>query len=48
MGLGDTFTFYIPSRLAYGENGGGTIPPHTPLIFKVELLGILPPEEASE
>jgi FKBP-type peptidyl-prolyl cis-trans isomerase len=45
MGVGDTFTFYIPSRLAYGENGGGTIPPHTPLIFKVELLGILPPEE---
>jgi FKBP-type peptidyl-prolyl cis-trans isomerase len=48
MGVGDTFTFFIPSRLAYGEQGGGAIPPHTPLIFKVELLGILPPEEASE
>ncbi|MDR2747480.1 MAG: FKBP-type peptidyl-prolyl cis-trans isomerase, partial [Treponema sp.] len=43
MGVGDTFNFYIPSRLAYGENGGGTIPPYTPLVFKVELLGILPP-----
>jgi FKBP-type peptidyl-prolyl cis-trans isomerase len=45
MGVGDTFTFYIPSRLAYGESGGGTIPPHTPLIFKVELLGIQPPQD---
>jgi FKBP-type peptidyl-prolyl cis-trans isomerase len=45
MGVGDTFTFYIPSKLAYGEGGGGTIPPYTPLVFKVELLGILPPGE---
>jgi FKBP-type peptidyl-prolyl cis-trans isomerase len=45
MGVGDTFTLYLPSRLAYGENGGGTIPPYSPLIFKVELLDILVPEE---
>jgi FKBP-type peptidyl-prolyl cis-trans isomerase len=45
MGVGDTFTFYIPSKLAYGASGGGTIPPYTPLIFKVELLGILPQGE---
>jgi FKBP-type peptidyl-prolyl cis-trans isomerase len=42
MGVGDSFIFYIPSKLAYGEGGGGAIPPYTPLIFRVELLGILP------
>jgi FKBP-type peptidyl-prolyl cis-trans isomerase FkpA len=45
MGVGDTFTLYLPSRLAYGENGGGAIPPYSTLVFKVELLGILSPEE---
>jgi FKBP-type peptidyl-prolyl cis-trans isomerase len=45
MGVGDTFILYLPSKLAYGENGGGAIPPYTPLIFRVELLGILPPGE---
>jgi FKBP-type peptidyl-prolyl cis-trans isomerase len=46
MGVGDTFTIYIPSRLAYGEAGaGGMIPPYSPLIFKVELLEILPQVE---
>jgi FKBP-type peptidyl-prolyl cis-trans isomerase FkpA len=43
MGVGDTFTLYLPSRLAYGERGGGAVPPYSTLVFKVELLGILPP-----
>ncbi|MDR3247169.1 MAG: FKBP-type peptidyl-prolyl cis-trans isomerase [Treponema sp.] len=42
MGVGDTYTLYIPSRLGYGEEGAGqAIPPYSPLIFKVELLEIL-------
>ncbi|MDR3249334.1 MAG: FKBP-type peptidyl-prolyl cis-trans isomerase [Treponema sp.] len=42
MGVGDIFTLYIPSGLAYGEEGAGqAIPPYSPLIFKVELLEIL-------
>jgi FKBP-type peptidyl-prolyl cis-trans isomerase len=42
MGVGDNFIFYIPSNLAYGEQGAGeVIPPFSTLIFKVELLEIL-------
>lgn len=41
MGTGDTFILYIPSKLAYGETGWGSIPPYTPVIFKVDLLEIL-------
>ncbi|GHT52781.1 peptidyl-prolyl cis-trans isomerase [Spirochaetia bacterium] len=42
MGVGDTYIFYIPSGLAYGEEGAGeVIPPFSTLIFKVELLEIL-------
>ncbi|GHV60559.1 hypothetical protein AGMMS49587_02250 [Spirochaetia bacterium] len=42
MGVGDHFIFYIPSGLAYGEQGAGeVIPPFSTLIFKVELLEIL-------
>ncbi|HHI89264.1 MAG TPA: hypothetical protein ENK01_04845 [Hellea balneolensis] len=36
----DAWTFYIPSDLAYGDNGRGPIPPKTPLIFYVQLLGV--------
>ncbi|MEE9272983.1 MAG: FKBP-type peptidyl-prolyl cis-trans isomerase [Robiginitomaculum sp.] len=36
----DAWTFYIPSDLAYGPKGKGSIPPATPLIFHVQLLAI--------
>ncbi|GHV90533.1 hypothetical protein AGMMS50268_10360 [Spirochaetia bacterium] len=49
MGVGDSYIFYIPSGLAYGEQGAGqVIPPYSPLIFKVELLDILSGEEQDE
>jgi FKBP-type peptidyl-prolyl cis-trans isomerase len=42
MGVGDTYVFYIPSALAYGEEGAGeVIPANSPLVFRVELLEIL-------
>jgi FKBP-type peptidyl-prolyl cis-trans isomerase len=42
MGVGDTYTLYIPSALGYGVEGAAdVIPPNSPLIFKVELLEIL-------
>lgn len=42
MKVGDKWTLYIPSKLAYGERGapGGKIGPNSALIFDVELLGI--------
>ncbi len=44
MKEGGTTIFYIPSNLAYGEQGtpGGPIPPNAPLIFEVQLLKVNP------
>ncbi len=36
----DAWTFYVPSDLAYGATGKGKIPPETPLVFHVQLLGV--------
>jgi FKBP-type peptidyl-prolyl cis-trans isomerase len=41
MPIGSKFIFYIPSDLAYGDNGmQGAIPPGATLIFTIELFGI--------
>jgi FKBP-type peptidyl-prolyl cis-trans isomerase len=51
MGEGDSYVFFIPSALAYGETGAGElIPPNSLLIFRVELIEILDQgeEEAEE
>jgi len=40
MPVGSTYKFYIPSELAYGGRNTGSIPAHSTLIFKIELLGI--------
>ncbi|MCL1077331.1 FKBP-type peptidyl-prolyl cis-trans isomerase [Parashewanella spongiae] len=42
MTPGTKLKLFVPSQLAYGEQGaGGSIPPHCTLIFEVELLAIL-------
>ena len=42
MKIGAKWRLYVPSALAYGEQGaGGAIAPHTTLIFDVELLDII-------
>ena len=44
MKEGAIYEFYIPANLAYGERGGGPVPPNAPLIFRVELLSVGEPE----
>lgn len=41
MKEGAIYEFYIPANLAYGENGGGPVPPNAPLVFQVELLEVM-------
>lgn len=41
MPIGSKWKLYVPSNLAYGEQGmGGKIEPNSTLIFEIELLGI--------
>lgn len=40
MRVGDKWQIFIPSYLAYGENGYGPIEPNSVLIFEMELLKI--------
>lgn len=45
MPVGSKYMFWIPSELAYGEQGNYSIPGNSALIFEVELLEIVPEEE---
>ncbi len=40
MNVGDKAVLFLPSHLAYGERGGGPIPPNADLIFELEILEI--------
>ncbi|SMO59290.1 FKBP-type peptidyl-prolyl cis-trans isomerase [Solitalea koreensis] len=37
---GDKGVFIIPSALAYAEQGAGTIPPNSPLVFELEVIDV--------
>ncbi len=47
MPVGSKWKVFIPTQLAYGENPrrGGKIEPNMVLIFEMELLEILPPQQ---
>lgn len=40
IGVGGKIKIIIPSKLGYGENGGGPINPFTPLVFDIQIRGI--------
>ena len=40
MKVGETRRLLIPSNMAYGESGNGTIPPNSDLVFDVTLVKI--------
>lgn len=42
MRPGDEWILYVPSNLGYGNDAAGQIPPGSPLIFKIELIDVLP------
>ncbi|MES2032805.1 MAG: FKBP-type peptidyl-prolyl cis-trans isomerase [Pseudomonadota bacterium] len=42
MRPGDEWTLYIPPEQGYGENGAGPIPPNSVLIFRIQLVDVLP------
>ncbi|CAN7510035.1 FKBP-type peptidyl-prolyl cis-trans isomerase [Phenylobacterium sp. LjRoot219] len=45
MRPGDEWILYVPPNLGYGAEGaGGTIPPGAALVFRIELIGVLPGE----
>jgi FKBP-type peptidyl-prolyl cis-trans isomerase len=42
MRPGDVWILYVPPALGYGPEGRGPIPPDSVMVFKLELLGVLP------
>ena len=43
MRAGDEWILYVPASLAYGDEGAGAdVPPGATLVFRLQLLGVLP------
>jgi|GEM_PF-184380 len=44
VGKGGKVTAIIPSKLGYGDQGGGPIGPFSPLVFEIEVLDVIKPK----
>jgi peptidylprolyl isomerase/FKBP-type peptidyl-prolyl cis-trans isomerase FklB len=42
MKPGDEYMLYVPAKLGYGDSETGPIPPGSTLVFRIQLLGVLP------
>jgi peptidylprolyl isomerase/FKBP-type peptidyl-prolyl cis-trans isomerase FklB len=42
MRPGDSWMIYLPPKLGYGDAGAGPIPPGAVLVFKLDLIDVLP------
>ncbi|MDP3852983.1 FKBP-type peptidyl-prolyl cis-trans isomerase [Phenylobacterium sp.] len=42
MRPGDEWVLYVPPEMGYGAEGQGAIPPNSVLIFRIELIDVLP------
>jgi FKBP-type peptidyl-prolyl cis-trans isomerase len=42
MRPGDSWMIYLPAKLGYGDAGAGPIPPGAVLVFKLDLIDVLP------
>jgi FKBP-type peptidyl-prolyl cis-trans isomerase len=42
MRPGDEWVLYVPPEEGYGKEGSGTVPPNAVLIFRIQLIDVLP------
>ncbi|MFN0255507.1 FKBP-type peptidyl-prolyl cis-trans isomerase [Pedobacter ureilyticus] len=47
VGKGGKITAIIPSKLGYGEQGGGPIAPYSPLVFDIEIVDVIKPKASA-
>ncbi len=45
MTVGSKATLICPSKMGYGANGSGPIPPFSPLVFEMEVISIKPAQQ---
>ena len=46
MRPGDEWLIYVPPKLGYGDKGVGPIPANSVLVFKLDLIGVLPDQSS--